>query len=382
MNRVPILSLAKSVASAPSKFDGTKVYLATGDVVGSDALIGTPVSYRDRPSRANLVARSDDVLFAKMQATEKVLYVDEKAEEAIYSTGFFNLRAEPERLNPRYLFWYLRSRQFNQDKDERCTGATQKALTLAALREIEIPLPDSLGHQQKIAAILDKADGILQKRDKLIVLADEMLRAHFLEQFGDPRQVSRAGMTLSDIASVSRGRFSPRPRNDPRFYGGDYPFIQTAEIAASDGYMFEYRQTLNDAGIKVSKRFPSGTVFIAIVGATIGATAISGREFWCPDSVIGIVPKSSDYPAEFLEYILRFWRPVFVDQAPETARANINLQTLKPVPIPICQNGEAIKFGQLYKKIHDLKRKLHQLDDRFFLSLNQRAFRGELGVVS
>lgn len=378
MRRVPILDVAKNVTSAPSRYEGSKTYFATGDIVGAGALVGTPVAYDDRPSRANLAAKPNDVLFAKMQATEKVLHVNGSAEDAIFSTGFFNLRARPEILNPRYLFWYLRSPYFNREKDKRCTGATQKALTLAGLREIEIPIPDRLKEQERIAHILDKADSIREKREKLILLADEMLRAQFLEKFGDPRKVANSGITLSDVARISRGRFSPRPRNDPRFYDGEYPFIQTAEIAASDGYMFRYRQTLNESGIKVSKGFGAGTVFIAIVGATIGATAVSSREFWCPDSVIGIVPKSTDYPAEFLEYLLRFWRPVFVDQAPETARANINLQTLKPVPIPPSQDGKAVKFAELYKRIHALKDKLRKLNDDLFLSLSQRAFRGEL----
>jgi len=275
----------------------------------------------------------------------------------------------------KFYFQFLRNHMHLIEEGFR--GAGLKHVTKKHLEKINLPK----GHENsrsRIISILEKADGIRQKREKLISFADEMLRAHFLEAFGDPRSVGSSGVFLCDVAGISRGRFSPRPRNDPRFYDGEYPFIQTAEIAASDGYMFQYRQTLNEAGTKVSKKFPAGTVFIAIVGATIGATAISIREFWCPDSVIGIVPNSSEYPAEFIEYLLRFWRPVFVDQAPETARANINLQTLKPVPIPLCQNGEAVKFSERYKRIHALKNKLRKLDDDLFLSLSQRAFSGEL----
>lgn len=275
----------------------------------------------------------------------------------------------------KFYFQFLRNHMHLIEEGFRGSG-----LKHVSKKHLEkIALPKGCGNNRgRVISILERADGIRQKRQQFILLADEMLRAQFLETFGDPRSVENSGVLLSDVADISRGRFSPRPRNDPRFYVGEYPFVQTAEIAASDGYMSQYRQTLNDAGIKVSKRFPVGSVFIAIVGATIGATAITTREFWCPDSVIGIVPNSSDYPAEFIEYLLRFWRPVFVDQAPETARANINLQTLKPVPIPICRNGEAIKFAELYKKIHDLKDKLRKLDDHLFLSLSQRAFSGEL----
>lgn len=284
---------------------------------------------------------------------------------------------EPNEWDTKFIGRMLQGKFRELNDQAQARGATIPHVDKSKLEAITLPRI-GIAEQQRIAVILDKADGIRRKRDLLNSSINEMLRATFLETFGDPRKVTDSDLTLNDVAQVARGRFSPRPRNDPRFYDGDYPFIQTGEIANSDGYMSHFRQTLNGEGIKVSKSFPVGTVYIAIVGATIGATAISTREFWCPDSVIGIVPKSPDYPAEFLEYLLRFWRPVFVDRAPETARANINLQTLKPVPIPSCNSGEAKKFGKLYRKLHDLKNSLKQLDDDLFASLSQRAFRGEL----
>jgi type I restriction enzyme, S subunit len=94
--------------------------------------------------------------------------------------------------------------------------------------------------------------------------------------------------------------------------------------------------------------------------------------------VVGITSNSEEYPPEFIEYLLRFWRPVFVSEAPETARANINLQTLKPVPIPIIKCEKAKKFGELYRTIHTIKSRLREDDALLFDSLSQRAFRGEL----
>ncbi|EKH7369631.1 restriction endonuclease subunit S, partial [Salmonella enterica subsp. enterica serovar Reading] len=53
------------------------------------------------------------------------------------------------------------------------------------VEDFEIPLPP-LEEQKRIAAILDKADGVRQKREQAIKLADDFLRATFLEMFGDP----------------------------------------------------------------------------------------------------------------------------------------------------------------------------------------------------
>lgn len=112
MKWVPILKVADNITTGPSEFLGECTYYATADVGGNKLLKGTQVRFRERPSRANLTAQRDDLLFAKMQATDKVVHIQEDAENALFSTGFFNLRARQGKLVPRYLFWYLNSRAF------------------------------------------------------------------------------------------------------------------------------------------------------------------------------------------------------------------------------------------------------------------------------
>ncbi|MCC8462063.1 MAG: hypothetical protein LN546_02600 [Rickettsia endosymbiont of Ecitomorpha arachnoides] len=60
--------------------------------------------------------------------------------------------------------------------------------------------------------------------------------------------------TLEEIAYIQRGKFSIRPRNDPRYYGGEIPFIQTGDIPKSSSYVRYYKQTLNEKGLKVSRQ--------------------------------------------------------------------------------------------------------------------------------
>ena len=64
-------------------------------------------------------------------------------------------------------------------------SAGQKRVPTAFLSDFEIALP-RFEEQKRIAAILDKADSLRRKRAQAIALADDFLRATFLDMFGDP----------------------------------------------------------------------------------------------------------------------------------------------------------------------------------------------------
>ena len=77
---------------------------------------------------------------------------------------------------------------------------------------------------------------------------------------------------LEQLASVERGKFTARPRNDPRYYGGSIPFVQTGDVVAADGVIKNYSQTLNEAGLGVSKLFPKGSILVTKWMSTINYT--------------------------------------------------------------------------------------------------------------
>jgi len=76
----------------------------------------------------------------------------------------------------------------------------------------------------------------------------------------------------------------------------------------------------------------------------IAATAISTKETYCTDSVVGVVP-NDPYDVDYLEYTLRFTRPYLeFEVATQTAQKNINLEVLRPltIPWPVKEDRDAI----------------------------------------
>ena len=178
---------------------------------------------------------------------------------------------------------------------------------------------------------------------------------------------------LGDVAKIERGKFSHRPRNEPRFYGGEYPFVQTGDVSNCDGYVRSYTQTLNEDGLAISKMFPAGTILITIA-ANIGFTGILEFDSACPDSLIGITPNENVH-TEFLNYYLITQQPEMDRLAPKGTQKNINIQFLKPWPVPLPpveeQTEIAGAFSATDRKIRLATQKRNQLQDLFRTLLHE-----------
>lgn len=136
---------------------------------------------------------------------------------------------------------------------------------------------------------------------------------------------------LENLASVERGKFSARPRNDPKYYGGEIPFVQTGDIAGAKTYLKSYSQTLNEEGLKVSRLFPKDTILITIA-ANIGDVAITSFDVACPDSLVAIQPKEGTNVI-WLYFYLETCQKELDGQATQNAQKNINLQVLRPLEV-------------------------------------------------
>jgi len=128
--------------------------------------------------------------------------------------------------------------------------------------------------------------------------------------------------SLLEIAHLERGKFSARPRNDPRFFNGRMPFIQTGDISRFNGKNVTFSQTLNEQGIKVSRVFPKNTLFFTIA-ANIGDVAIVPYSVACPDSLIAINTRTH-INKYWLIQALKYRKKEFELLATSNAQLNIN----------------------------------------------------------
>lgn len=186
-NKKNILDCISLVGTSPCIFEGEKTYISTGAVNHDyiDLSLAEKVTYQNRPSRANLSVKNGDILFAKMCGTQKTVRIDKKNAEYLFSTGFYAVRAKETVITSPLLYYLLDSEQFLKQKDQNCSGATQKAITNEGLKKIKISLPP-LEEQHKIAAVLDKVSDLIAKRRTQLNKLDELVKSRFIEMFGMP----------------------------------------------------------------------------------------------------------------------------------------------------------------------------------------------------
>ena len=189
---------------------------------------------------------------------------------------------------------------------------------------------------------------------------------------------------LQNFGEFTRGKSKHRPRNDKKLFGGLYPFIQTGEVARSNGLILNYTNTYSDFGLSQSRLFPKGTLCITIA-ANIAETGILNFDACFPDSVVGYLPYKDLYTTQFAMYYLRVIQKDLDHYAPATAQKNINLGILFEVPFPVPPKLEQTEIVRrvesLFAKADTIEQQyqsLKQKIDTLPQAILAKAFKGEL----
>ena len=296
-----------------------------------------------------------------------------------------------KKVDPEYLAQIFKSATYRQTISQLAAGANINNLRNEHIDDLQIPLPHKNGkpdleEQKRIAAILDKADGIRRKRQQALRLTDDFLRSVFLDMFGDPvtnpRQWEK--MKLADLIA----------ENDVINYGvvqpggdvpGGVPLVRAGDLDAEvqDADLLKHISPEIDKQYDRS-RLRGGEVLIGCVGA-VGRTMIAGPSLIGANvaRAVARVNLRSDIQAEYVLNLLRtpHLQHYFHNEIRVVAQPTLNIRQIKETPVMLPPENLREQFTEisLTAKAANQTAQVFALQSKdLFASLQQRAFRGEL----
>ena len=252
-----------------------------------------------------------------------------------------------EKVNSKYLAYNL---LFNKPRLIAIANApVVPIINKSQFGNFFVSIEENIDKQVEIVKVLDKLTSIIEQRKNELFTLDDLIRARFVEMFGDPvsNSYDLPEDTLSDLGEFGRGVSKHRPRNDIKLLGGKYPLVQTGDVANAGLYITSYGNTYSELGLRQSKMWDKGTLCITIA-ANIAKTAILEFDACFPDSVVGFIANERTNNI-FIHYWFSFFQAILESQAPESAQKNINLKILSELKVIVPEKRKQDEFASFVK---------------------------------
>lgn len=268
--------------------------------------------------------------------------------------GAFCKVVRPKTECHEYIGSFFQSSYYRNHISIVSSGANINNLRNEHLAELTIPFPP-LDEQRRIAAVLDKVSDLIAKRRQQLEKLDELVKAHFVEMFGeyDLFHVQDDWVAISQIGSVVGGA---TPKTDvDEYWGGDYGWLTPADLEVDSGVVYDSQRKLTKAGIESCslQELPIGTVIFSS-RAPIGKVAITGCPFYCNQGFKNIVCGSKVVPW-YLYYLLLLNTDYLNSLGRGATFKEVSKAIVEQVKIPLPAYDNQVRFGDFVEGTRNAK---------------------------
>ena len=325
------------------------------------------VSEADTKRLSKYILIEGDIVFSRVGSIDRNVYVDKNHEGWMFSGRCIRVRADKNKVNPKYLSYYFKQNSFKKMMMNLAVGATMPSLNTKIMNSIELDLLPR-ENQDKIANILSAIDDKIQINNKINQELEVMAKAlydywfvqfDFPDQNGNPYKSSGGKMVynpelkreipegwgvekIENIAQTGSGG-TPKSTNVSYYSNGEIPWINSGEleqmvITSTSNFITE--EGLNNSSAKL---FPSGTILVAMYGATAGKVSFLTFEASTNQAICAIM-LTDIRMRYYLKNVIEDLYQYLVKLSTGSARDNLSQDMIKNIKVVIPSNDILDRF--------------------------------------
>ncbi len=285
--------------------------------------------------RSNYSVVKRNQLVVSFPIDEGVLAVQDITDAGIVSPAYKIWDVKQDLVLPKYLETWLRSPRSIEYYKSKLRGTTARRRSIPEGDFLQMPVAvPSLSIQAHAIDLINRVKSILDKRTKELKSFDDLIKARFVEMFGDPRfNTKRLSLVRLGELGVWNSGGTPS-RANPEYYKGDINWYSAGELNSLflNGSIEKItKQAIEDSSAKL---FKAGSILVGMYDTAAFKMGILREESTSNQACACIEPNNS-IDVVWLYYELQLMKDYFLAQRRGVRQKNLNLGMIKGFEVPI-----------------------------------------------
>lgn len=347
-------------ASAVERKADLPTYLRITDIFDDGTLNLSELKSVDAPNSDKYILKPNDIVFARTGgSTGRNYFYDGSDGVFVYAGFLIKFSIDPEKVNPKYVKYYCRSKQYNDWVQSFNTGSTRGNINAQTFGNMEIPLPERK-QQDYLVSILEPIDEKIRNNKQVNDNLEQQAHSYFQDLFVDNASPEWTTGTISDLGTVVGG--STPSKAKPEYYTeSGIAWITPKDLSINKSKFISHGENdITELGLKNSSAaiMPEGTVLFSS-RAPIGYIAIAAGEVTTNQGFKSVVPKP-EIGTPFVYFFLKNTLPVIEGMASGSTFKEVSGSTMKNVPAVIPDAEILAKFSDFCAPIFAQQRTLEE----------------------
>ena len=299
-----------------------------------------------------------DILISRLpEPVGRACIIPQKKERMITAVDCTICRVDESIVSKEYLCYFMRSNAYYTKLLGSVTGTTRKRISKKNLGNIELEIPPK-EEQTDVVSQLEYLINVINSRNKELQLLDDIIKARFVEMFGEPRINPNKYPTkmIKDTCIVITGNTPSRKVDE--YYGDAIEWIKTDNIVSGLLYPTVASESLSDSGKAVGRTVDAGAILMACIAgsvASIGRVCITDREVAFNQQINAIVPK--EYDVRFLHALLQISKDYLVEDINMALKGIMSKSKLEEKEFIVPVMEEQVGFAEFVEQVDKSKLK-------------------------